>query len=132
VSKFVDGKGGDSNVIILTEAAKRRFLEIKPSSDPNGEVLRLDRVEATTNGDEPKLAVYVGEPEEGDDPVVHEGESLLHVSRMVSAAFDGCVVDLTETPEGLGFAIGPPRPAEKPAPKGAIRPWRTRYDLRRS
>jgi Fe-S cluster assembly iron-binding protein IscA len=95
-------------MIILTEAAKRRFLEIKPSGHSNGEVLRLDRVEATTNGDEPKLAVYVGEPEEGDDPVVHEGESLLHVSRMVSAAFDGCVVDLTETPEGLGFAIGPP------------------------
>jgi hypothetical protein len=39
---------------------------------------------------------------------VYEDESLLHVSRMVSAAFDGCVVDLTETPEGLGFAIGPP------------------------
>jgi Fe-S cluster assembly iron-binding protein IscA len=108
VPKFVDGKGGDSNVIILTEAAKMRFREIKPARGSNGEVLRLDRVKATTNGDDSKLAVYIGEPEEGDDPVVHEGESLLYVSRMVSAAFDGCVVDLTETPEGLGFAIGPP------------------------
>lgn len=95
-------------MIILTEAAKRRFLEIKPPSHSDGEILRLDRVEATTNGDEPRLAVYIGEPEEGDDPVVYEGESLLYVSRMVSAAFDGCVVDLTETPEGVGFAIGPP------------------------
>ena len=95
-------------MIILTEAAKMRFREIKPARGSNGEVLRLDRVKATTNGDDSKLAVYIGEPEEGDDPVVHEGESLLYVSRMVSAAFDGCVVDLTETPEGLGFAIGPP------------------------
>jgi Fe-S cluster assembly iron-binding protein IscA len=62
----------------------------------------------TTNDVEPRLAVYIGEPEEGDDPVLHEGESLLYVSRKVSAAFDGCVVDLTETPQGLGFAIGPP------------------------
>ena len=61
VPKFVDGKGGDSNMIILTEAAKMRFREIKPARGSNGEVLRLE-----------------------------------------------CVVDLTETPEGLGFAIGPP------------------------
>lgn len=94
-------------MIILTEAAKRRFLEIKPAEGSNGEVMRLDKTRAT-NGDEPKLAVSIGEPEEGDDPVAHEGESLLYVSRMVSAAFDGCVVDLAETPEGIGFAIGPP------------------------
>jgi hypothetical protein len=33
---------------------------------------------------------------------------MLYVSRKVSAAYDGCVVDLVETPEGVGFAIGPP------------------------
>jgi Fe-S cluster assembly iron-binding protein IscA len=99
---------GDSKVIILTEAAKKRFLEISPARSSDGQVLRLDRVGATTNDVEPRLAVYIREPEEGDYPVLHEGESLLYVSRKVSAAFDGCVVDLTETPEGLGFAIGPP------------------------
>jgi hypothetical protein len=46
-------------------------------------------------------------PEEGDDPDEHEGEPLLYVSRKVSAAFDGCVVDLVDTPEGVGFSVGP-------------------------
>ena len=27
---------------------------------------------------------------------------------MMSAAYDGCVVDLVETPQSEGFAIGPP------------------------
>lgn len=93
-------------MIILTEAAKSRFRTLRPDVLLDGEVLRLDR--ATANGDEPKLAVYLGEPEEGDEPVKHRGEPLLYVSRKVSAAFDGCVVDSVETPEGVGFAIGPP------------------------
>jgi hypothetical protein len=54
------------------------------------------------------LAVYLDEPEEGDDTVEHEGEPLLYISRKVSAAFDGCVVDLVYTPEGVCFSIGPP------------------------
>jgi hypothetical protein len=105
VPKSVDGKGGDSNVIILTEAAKRGFRTLRP----DGEALRLDRAGVIPNGKrEPKLAVYLGKPEEGDEPIKYRGEPLLYVSRMVSAAFDGCVVDLAETPEGVGFAIGPP------------------------
>jgi Fe-S cluster assembly iron-binding protein IscA len=96
-------------VIIMTEAAKSRFRTLTPEKRAEGDALRLDRAGATTeNGDEHKLAVYLGEPEEGDDPVEHEGEPLLYVSRKVSAAFDGCVVDLVETPEGVGFSIGPP------------------------
>jgi hypothetical protein len=51
-------------VITVTEAAKERLLEIKPDRRSNGEALRLDRAKITTNGDEPKLAVYLGEPEE--------------------------------------------------------------------
>jgi Fe-S cluster assembly iron-binding protein IscA len=95
-------------MIIVTEAAKWYLTEIKSSGGSNGEILRLDRVGATTNGDEPKLAVYAGVPGENDEPVQHRGEPLLYVSRKVSAAYDGCVVDLVETPEGVGFAIGPP------------------------
>jgi Fe-S cluster assembly iron-binding protein IscA len=97
-------------VIIMTEAAKRRFRTLRPEERAEGVALRLDRAKSTaeSNGDEPKLAVYLAEPEEGDDPVVDEGEPLLYVSRKVSAAFDGCVVDLLETPEGVGFSIGPP------------------------
>jgi Fe-S cluster assembly iron-binding protein IscA len=96
-------------VIIMTTAAKRCFHTLTPEERAEGEALRLDKARATiNNGDEPKLAVYLGEPEEGDDPVEHEGEALLYVSRMVSAAYDGCVVDLVETLEGVGFAIGPP------------------------
>jgi Fe-S cluster assembly iron-binding protein IscA len=95
-------------LIIITEAAKRCFLEIKPAEHANGEVMRLDRMRSSANGEETRVAVYLGEPEEGDEPVKHQGEPLLYVSRMVSAAFDGCVVDLIEIPEGVGFAIGPP------------------------
>jgi Fe-S cluster assembly iron-binding protein IscA len=95
-------------MIIVTERAKRHFSKMKPVRLPVGEVMRLDRARAISNGNEPRLAVYVGEPEEGDEPVEHRGEPLLWVSIMVSAAFDGCVVDLIETPEGTGFSIGPP------------------------
>lgn len=105
------GKGKEEPpVIIMTEAAKRRFCTLRPEDRVDGEALRLDRARATAHsgGDEPKLAVYLAEPEEGDDAVVHEGEPLLYVSRQVSAAYDGCVVDLVETPEGVGFYIGPP------------------------
>jgi Fe-S cluster assembly iron-binding protein IscA len=104
------GKGEEEPpVIIMTEAAKRRFRTLRPEERAEGEALRLDRARSSVHeGGEPKLAVYLGVPEEGDDPVVHEGEPLLYVSRKVSAAFDGCVVDLVETPEGVGFSIGPP------------------------
>ena len=109
-------------MIIMTEAAKRRrFHKLRPEERTEGEALRLDRDRATaiSNGNEPKLAVYLDEPEEGDDfyldepeegddSVEHEGELLLYISRKVSAAFDGCVVDLVYTPEGVCFSIGPP------------------------
>ena len=52
-------------MIIVTEAAKWYLTEIKSSGGSNGEILRLDRVGATANGDEPKLAVYAGVPARG-------------------------------------------------------------------
>lgn len=97
-------------MIIMTEAAKRRFRNLRPQKRAEGEVPRLDRARATavSNGRDPKLAIHLAELEEGGEAIQHEGEPLLYVSRQVSAAFDGCVVDLTETPEGVGFSIGPP------------------------
>lgn len=81
-------------MIILTEAAKRRFHTLKPEEQAEGQALRLDRARATAHN--------------GNEPVEHQGDPLLYVSRKVSSAFEGCVVDLMETPEGVGFAIGPP------------------------
>jgi hypothetical protein len=95
-------------LIIVSEAAKRRFRKIKPAGSSNGEVMRLDTVRDSPNSDEPKLGVLLGEPREGDESVEYLGEPLLYVSRSVSAAFDGCVVDLEVTPEGVAFTIGPP------------------------
>jgi hypothetical protein len=106
---LVWGKGREEcRLIIVSEAAKRRFLEIKPAGSSNGEAMRLDTLRVSPNGKEPRVALYFGEVEVDDEPVEHLGEYLLYVSRSVSAAFDGCVVDLEETPEGVVFAIGPP------------------------
>ena len=95
-------------MIILTEAAKRRFRTLRPEGRTGGEALRLDRATTGNNGAEPKLAIYLAQPEAGDDTVEHDGEPLIFISRKVSAAFDGCVVDLVKTPDGMSFVIGPP------------------------
>jgi hypothetical protein len=103
------GEGKEEPLVItFTERAKDRFRSVSPIGARGGEVMRLDAVKQAPNGDAPKLAVYLGEPEEGDEPVRHEGEPLVWVSVAVSAAYDGCVVDVLETPEGIGFAIGRP------------------------
>jgi hypothetical protein len=60
------------------------------------------------NGDTPGIAMYVGEPQEDDRPVEHEGETLLYVSGYVAEAYAGFVVDVEEAPEGLRFGVGPP------------------------
>ncbi len=53
---------------------------------------------------------------------------MLHISRAVSDAFDGCIMRLVETPEGVGFSIAPPRLVETPPPEGGY--WRTRHESR--
>ena len=103
-------------MIAITEAARRCFLQIKPTARSNGEVMRLDTVRHSANGKEPRVALYFGEVEVGDELVEHLGEPLLHVSRKISAAFDGCVVDLEVTPEEVAFTIGPPPKARYTAP----------------
>ena len=84
----------------MTEAAERRFQRLRPEKRAEGALLRLRGAKTTgpSNGGEPKLAIHLSEPEEGDNPVMHEGEPLLYVPRRVSADSDGCIVDLMETP----------------------------------
>jgi hypothetical protein len=67
-------------------------------------------------GDTPGIAMYVGEPQEDDRPVEHEGETLLYVSGCVAESYAVFVVDVEEHPEGLRFGIGLPdaRSMEEP------------------
>ena len=56
-------------MIIVTEAAKRRFHKLRPEERAEGEALRLDRERATMdNGGEPKLAVYSASPKRATTP----------------------------------------------------------------
>jgi hypothetical protein len=57
-------------VIILTEAAKRGFRTLRPDDRLEGAALRLDRDRPSVDK-EFELAVYLEEPEEGDDHVEH-------------------------------------------------------------
>jgi iron-sulfur cluster assembly protein len=97
-------------VITVTEEAKRYVRTVSTGVRlREGLVFRLDR---STTGPyvQGRLAVCVDEPREDDQPVEHEGEDLLHISGTVIAAYDGCVLDLEETPQGAAFImIGSPR-----------------------
>lgn len=97
-------------MITVTEAAKDRFNEIKSTEHTNGVnglVLRLEEVQHASSRNVP-VGMYVGAPMEGDQIVEHVGEVLIHISRSVSETHDGCVVDLVEKSEGIGFSIAPP------------------------
>jgi hypothetical protein len=109
VGKPSVGEGKEEpGVITFTERAKDRFRSVSSIGARGGEVMRLDAVKHTPNGDGPKLAVYLGEPEEGGELIRHVGEPLVWVSVAVNTTYDACVVDVLETPEGIGFSIGPP------------------------
>lgn len=99
-------------MITITEEAKRIVHAVARAALPEGRNLRLNlRLEtATASGTdgEEQISMLVEGPKEGDEAVEHEGEPLLYVSRRVSAAYDGCIVDLELTPKGVAFSIGPP------------------------
>ena len=95
-------------MLTITPAAKLRFQAITDVDIPEGWALRLDLPGMSHNGDTPGIAMYVGEPQEDDRPVEHEGETLLYVSGCVAEAYAGFVVDVEEAPEGLRFGLGPP------------------------
>ncbi len=98
-------------MITITSAAKMRFRAVTDVGIPEGLALRLDTPTTPTtsrNSHTSGIAMYVGEPEQDDRPVEHEGQTLLYVSGSVAEAYAGFVVDLEERPEGLRFGVGPP------------------------
>ena len=94
-------------MLTITPAAKLRFQTITDVDIPEGWALRLDTPGMNHNSDTPGIAMYVGEPQEDDRPIEHEGETLLYVSGCVAEAYAGFVVDVEEHPEGLRFGVGP-------------------------
>jgi Fe-S cluster assembly iron-binding protein IscA len=111
-------------LITVTEEAKRYVHTI--SSDARlseGLVFRLDRMK-TGRCSEPSLAVIVDEPREGDQPVEHEGDDLLHISGAVSTVYDGSVLDLEETPRGTVFIlVDPPGAGSDVRDQAPRTPW---------
>ena len=95
-------------MLTITPAAKVRLRAITDVDIPQGWALRLDTLRMSHNGDAPGIAMCVGEPQQDDRPVEHEGETLLYVSGCVAEAYAGFVVDVEESPEGLRFGVGPP------------------------
>ena len=95
-------------MLTITPAAKLRLRAITDVDIPQGWALRLDTLRMSHNGDAPGIAMCVGEPQQDDRPVEHEGETLLYVSGCVAEAYAGFVVDVEEGPEGLRFGVGPP------------------------
>lgn len=95
-------------MIRFTERAKEEFSLLLPAERPSGQVMRLDVVDDGHRGRGSAIALDYGEPERGDEAVRHAGEPLVWVSMRVSAAYDGCVVDVDGTPGGRMFHIGPP------------------------
>lgn len=95
-------------MIIVTEEAKRLVrTTARAAGISEGMSLRLEKNRAIWY-DEPKVVMDIGEPREGDEPVELGGDALLYVSAVMSATYDGCVLDLGETPKGLAFTLGPP------------------------
>ena len=94
-------------MLTITPAAKMRFRDVTDVGFPEGLVLRLDTPTEGRNSHTSGIAMYVGEPEQDDRPVEHEGQTLLYVSGSVAEAYSGFVVDLEEGPEGLRFGVGP-------------------------
>ena len=94
-------------MIIVTEQAKGVVHAVARAALPEGQNLRLETTRQSGTREE-KVAMLIEEPKEGDEAVEHEGEPVLYVSKRVSAAYDGCVVDLEQTPKGPIFRIGPP------------------------
>lgn len=95
-------------MIVVSEEAKRIVHAVSKAALPEGRSLRLDTARTSSAGAQKVAMVVVEEPEEGDETVEYAGEPLLYVSRRISAAYDGCVVEMEQTPKGVAFSIGPP------------------------
>jgi Fe-S cluster assembly iron-binding protein IscA len=102
------GAGERKAMITITPAAKMRFRAITDVEIPEGLFLRLDTSLTLGNSHTPTIGMYVGELQQDDRAVEHEGETLLYVSGSVAEAYAGFVVDLEEGPEGLRFGLEQP------------------------
>jgi len=118
VDLCVEREGESQHLLTITPAAKVRFRDLTDVEIPEGLALRLDTLTTSHNAHAPSIAMYVGEPEQDDRAVEHEGETLLYVSGAVAQLYAGCVLDLEEGPEGVRFGVGPrPRLGTTPAPR---------------
>lgn len=100
---------GRVSMITIAWRVKRHLLDLLEHVDLlEGATLRLETAEINGNGGRPEVIMCAGEPGAKDQPVEHRGEILLHVSPMVSAAYDGCVLDVIQTDEGIRFSLASP------------------------
>jgi len=95
-------------MIRVTEESRRVFRAVAPAKPPEGEALRLERGRHAKSG-KPMAVIRVAKPGKGDRSVMTEdGKVLLYVSEGASREYDGCVLDVEVTPEGVRCTLGPP------------------------
>lgn len=94
-------------MITITREA-REFL--RTIECPEGKVLRLQ--ETWSASGKRLVRFQIGDPEDGDEVLREEGETLLHIARSVGESFDGFVVQRVETAEGVGITLSPPEAGE--------------------
>ena len=95
-------------MLTITPAAKMRFRDVTDVGIPEGLALRLDTPTTSRNSHTSGIAMYVGEPEQDDRPVEHEGQTLLYVSGSVAETYAGFVVDLEEGQWACASGLGRP------------------------
>ena len=102
-------------MLMITSAAKMRFQAITDVGIPEGWVLRLDTPRMNHNGNTPGIAMCVGEPQQDDRPVEHEGETLLYVSGCVAEATPGSSWTSKRGQRACASVLSRPRLVKKPA-----------------
>jgi Fe/S biogenesis protein NfuA len=106
-------------VISLTEAARKRFLEIVEAENRQGQGLRVSVQGGGTAM--PQFALnFVASGEESDDDVVTDlGELKVYVDAASSEYLEGATIDFVETLTESGFKVDAPK-AGIPKPTGPV------------
>jgi hypothetical protein len=102
-------------MLTITPAAKLRFQTITDVDIPEGWALRLDTPRMNHYGDTPGIAMCVGEPQQGDRPVEHEGERCCTSPATWPRPTPGSSWTSRSTPRAYASVLGRPRVVEKPA-----------------
>ena len=96
-------------MIAATLESKRVFRALARSASlPEGRVFRLERAEHRERSGRRPVNVVVGEPEQDDLSLVHEGEPVAYVSSEVAETFRGHVLELEAGPESVDVVLKPP------------------------